>query len=158
MHLAQLNVARLLAPIDDPRITEFRDALGPVNALAEVSPGFVWRLAESDDDPTALVQHDFGDFAVTYSVWDSRESLWNFVYRSGHLDYLRRRLEWFHRNAEVSSVMWWVEEGVIPSLAEGIERLTHLRAHGPSPAAFTFKQFYDSSEAANLPAAAEVRK
>ncbi|MFI7442587.1 DUF3291 domain-containing protein [Nonomuraea indica] len=159
MHLAQLNVAHLRAPIDAPELATFVELLEPINDLADAAPGFVWRLKESEEDPTATVVHDYGDhLLVNFSVWDSIENLWNFAYRSAHLGVLRRRREWFLRVAEPYSVMWWVPEGTIPTLAEAMARLGHLKAEGPSPAAFTFQEPYDSNEAANLPAAAEVRK
>jgi hypothetical protein len=159
MHLAQLNIAHLRAPIDSAELAEFVALLEPINDLAEASPGFVWRLKESEDDPTATVRHRYGDhLLVNFSVWESRESLWDFVYRSGHLAVLRRRREWFLRMAEPFMVMWWVPEGVIPTLAEAMERLERLEREGPGPEAFTFKEPYDSSEAASLPAAADARK
>ncbi|MEU5867727.1 MULTISPECIES: DUF3291 domain-containing protein [unclassified Nonomuraea] len=159
MHLAQLNVAHLRAPIDAPELAEFVALLEPVNAVADEAPGFVWRMKESESDPTATVVHDFGDhLLINFSVWESLQTLWDFTYRSVHLGVLRRRREWFLRVAEPYMVMWWVPEGHIPSLAEGMRRLERLRTEGPSPEAFTYKDSYDSSEAASLPAAAEVRK
>ncbi|MFI6926917.1 DUF3291 domain-containing protein [Nonomuraea spiralis] len=159
MHLAQLNVAHLRAPIDAPELAEFVALLEPVNAVADESPGFVWRLKESETDPTATVLHDYGDhLLINFSLWESLETLWDYAYRSVHLGVLRRRREWFLRAAEPYMVMWWVPEGHIPSLAEGMARLERLRADGPGPEAFTFKDSYDSSEAASLPAAAEARK
>ncbi|MER6584049.1 DUF3291 domain-containing protein [Nonomuraea sp. NPDC001023] len=159
MHLAQLNVAHLRAPIDAPELAEFVALLEPVNAVADEAPGFVWRMKESESDPTATVTHDYGDhLLINFSVWESLQTLWDFTYRSVHLGVLRRRREWFLRVAEPYMVMWWVPEGHIPSLAEGMRRLERLRTEGPSPEAFTYKDSYDSSEAASLPAAAEVRK
>ncbi|MFC4121087.1 DUF3291 domain-containing protein [Nonomuraea zeae] len=159
MHLAQLNIAHLRAPIDSPQLAEFVALLEPVNALADEAPGFVWRLKESESDPTATVIHEYGDhLLVNFSVWESREALWDYVYRSAHLGVLRRRREWFLRAVEPYMVMWWVPEGHIPSLAEAMRRLERLKAEGPSPEAFTFKDSYDSSEAVSLPAAAEARK
>jgi hypothetical protein len=159
MHLAELNVAHLRAPIDSAELAEFVALLEPVNAVADQAPGFVWRLKESESDPTAIVVHDYGDhLVINFSVWESLDTLWNYVYRTAHLDVLRRRREWFLRMAEPYMVMWWIPEGHIPSLAEGMARLERLRAEGPSPEAFTFKDSYGSSEAASLPAAAEARK
>ncbi|MFC5828593.1 DUF3291 domain-containing protein [Nonomuraea insulae] len=159
MHLAELNIAHMRAPIDSPELAEFVAQLEPINALADAAPGFVWRLKESEADPTATIIHDYGDhLLITFSVWESLESLWNYVYRTPHLDVLRRRREWFLRMAEPYMVMWWIPEGHIPSLAEGMRRLERLKAEGPSPEAFTYKNTYDSSEAVSLPAAAEARK
>ncbi|WP_327091943.1 DUF3291 domain-containing protein [Nonomuraea sp. NBC_01738] len=143
MHLAQLNAARLLAPIDDPRVAEFADGLEPINALADSAPGFVWRMRADHDDPRAIVKVETDDYlAFTYSVWRSRDELWNFIYRSAHLEYLRRRREWFEHLAEPYSVMWWIPEGVVPTMEDGFARLERLRTHGPGPEAFTFKDFY----------------
>lgn len=159
MHLAQLNIAHMRAPVDSPELAEFVALLEPINTIADEAPGFVWRLKESEEDPTATVVHEYGDhLLINFSVWESRESLWNYVYRSPHLGVLRRRREWFLRMAEPYVVMWWVPEGHIPSLAEGMRRLERLKAEGPGPEAFTFNTFYDSSEAVSLPAAAEARK
>jgi len=159
MHLAQLNVAHLRAPIDAPELATFVALLEPLNDLAESSPGFVWRLKESEEDPTATVTHDFGDLLlVNFSVWESPDALWDYVYRSGHLAALHRRREWFLRVAEPYSVLWWIPEGRTPTLAEAMRRLERLRTEGAGPEAFTFKERYASNEAAHLPAAAEARK
>ncbi|MBO4272920.1 DUF3291 domain-containing protein [Microbispora triticiradicis] len=158
MHLAQFNVAHLRAPLDSPTLAGFVAALEPINALSDEAPGFVWRM-KGGEEPTDTIQHEYGDLLlVNFSIWESRDALWNFVYRSAHLDVLRRRREWFHRVAEPYTVMWWVSEGYRPSLDEAMARLGLLQAQGPGPEAFTFKDFYDSSEAACRPAAAEVRK
>src|SRR5882672_9307178 len=98
MHLAQLNIAHLRAPIDSPELKEFVDALEPINALADNAPGFVWRLKENPNDPRATVKHPFGEhLLINFSIWESLESLWNYVYKTHHLEYLRRRREWFQR-------------------------------------------------------------
>ncbi|WP_433381981.1 DUF3291 domain-containing protein [Streptosporangium sp. CA-115845] len=158
MHLAQLNIAHMRASVDSPELAAFAAALDPVNRLAEATPGFVWRL-KGGDAPQDTVRHEYGDhLLINFSVWESREVLWDYVYRSGHLEFLQRRREWFLRMAEPSSVMWWIPEGHEPLLAEGMERLERLRREGPTPEAFTFRDFYDSSEAVWRPAAAEARK
>ncbi|MEV4382259.1 DUF3291 domain-containing protein [Streptosporangium sp. NPDC049644] len=158
MHLAQLNIAHMRAPVDSSELAAFVAGLDPINRLAEAAPGFVWRL-KGGDAPEDTVKHDHGDhLLVNLSVWESREALWDYVYRSGHLEFLQRRREWFLRMAEPSSVMWWIPEGHEPRLAEGMERLERFRREGPTSEAFTFKDFYDSSEAVWRPAAAEARK
>src|SRR5690349_13452218 len=119
MHLAELNIAHLRAPIDSQELAEFVALLEPINTIADEAPGFVWRLKESESDPTATVIHDYGDhLLINFSVWESLETLWDYVYRSTHLGVLRRRREWFLRMAEPYMVMWWIPEGHIPSLAE----------------------------------------
>jgi len=151
MHLAELNIAHLRAPIDSPEMVEFVDALEPINALADAAPGFVWRLKEDPNQPRLTVQHDFGDhLLINFSVWESLEALWNYVYKTHHLEFLRRRREWFQRMVEPSMVMWWIPEGTIPSVAEAMERLKRLKAEGPSPMAFTYKDSYSREEAVSF--------
>jgi len=137
-HLAQVNVARALAPTDSPLLADFMAALDPVNALADGAPGFVWRLATEDGNATAIRPFDDERILVNMSVWETVEDLAAFVYRSGHLDVMRRRREWFAR-IEHHMALWWVPAGHVPSLTEAKERLAHLRRHGPTPHAFTFK-------------------
>lgn len=142
-HLAQFNVGRLREPIDAPGMAEFMALFAPVNALAEASPGFVWRLTDGEADDATSIRPYGDDVIINYSVWESRESLWNFAYRSGHLDVLRRRREWFHRIAEPYQVLWWIPAHTTPTVTEALDRMTLLRAEGPSPAAFTFREAYE---------------
>lgn len=137
-HLAQLNVASLRFPLDDPRTADFVALLEPINALADEAPGFVWRLTE-EGRPDATGMRPAGeDVIVNYSVWESAGALWDFVYRSPHLEVMRRRRDWFRRHEEPHLVLWWVPAGRIPPVAEALERLALLREQGPSPRAFTF--------------------
>ncbi len=143
MHLAQLNVGHLVGAIDGPELADFVAGLEPMNALADAAPGFVWRL-KGGEKPADTVQHAYGDhLLINFSVWESREALWNYVYRSAHLGYLQRRREWFQRVAVPYSVMWWIPVDHTPGLDEGMARLESLRADGPSPRAFTFKDFHE---------------
>jgi hypothetical protein len=153
-HLAQFNVATLRNPLDDPRTADFVALLDPVNALADAAPGFVWRLAEEGRPDATGLRPAGADVIVNFSVWESAEALWDFVYRSAHLGTMRRRREWFHRHAEAHSVMWWVPAGRIPTVGEALERLALLRAQGPSPRAFTFSSAYTAVEAAGAGKAA----
>jgi len=136
--LAQINVARLVAPFEDPLIAEFADALDPINALAEASPGFVWRF--QTDEGNATAEHPYEDelVIINMTTWASLEALQDYVYRTDHTSYLRRRREWFERPAEPSLALWWVPTGHRPSVSEGVERLARLRADGAGPEAFTF--------------------
>ncbi|MGW3387942.1 DUF3291 domain-containing protein [Streptomyces cinereoruber] len=148
VHLAQLNVATLLHPLDDPRVKPFVDLLDPVNAAADEAPGFVWRLVgEGAADATGL-RPAGENVIVNLSVWESREALWDFSYRSGHLEVMRRRREWFARHVEAHLALWWIPAGHLPTVAEALERLADLRAHGPSPHAFTFASPHTAAEAA----------
>src|SRR5687768_13849056 len=135
-HLAQFNVGTLRHPLDDPRMSAFAELLDPLNALADGAPGFVWRLVEEGAaDATGLRPAGF-DVIINYSVWESREALWEYVYRSAHLEVLRRRREWFGKHVEAHLVMWWIPAGHVPTVGEALERLALLRADGPSARAF----------------------
>ena len=134
--LAQMNVARLRAPLDSPQLADFVDALDRVNAIADGSTGFVWRLQDEAGNATAL--RPMGeDFIVNMSVWQDPQSLQAFVYRGDHVGVMRRRREWFEK-MDLYLVLWWVPRGHRPAVEEGIERLSLLRKQGPSAKAFTF--------------------
>lgn len=153
MHLAELNVAQMIAPLDSPVMAGFVAELERINLLAESAPGYVWRL-KGGEGPTDVVA-DFLDrlLLVNLSVWESREALWNFTYRSAHLPIMKRRREWFAHRKEPYMVMWWIPEGTIPTLAEAMDRLRRLREEGPGPEAFTFRDFYEPSGQRRLDAA-----
>ena len=138
MQIAQLNVARMLAPLDSATMAEFVAALGPVNAAADDSPGFVWRLVGAEGaDATAIRIGNDDLLLVNLSVWSSAEDLAAFVFREqGHADALRRRREWFDRSDLPGTVLWWVPDGHTPSVAAAWLRLRHLREHGSTPYAF----------------------
>ncbi|MFI0723694.1 DUF3291 domain-containing protein [Streptomyces sp. NPDC021224] len=147
VHLAELNVATLRHPLDDPRMRDFVDLLVPVNGAADRAPGFVWRLAE-EGQPDATAMRPAGEnVIVNMSVWESVESLRDFAFRSGHLDTMRRRREWFERHVEAHQVMWWIPAGHLPTVEEALERLADLRDNGPSPRAFTFAVPHSPAEA-----------
>ncbi len=140
--LAQLNIARMKYPFDDPRMADFVARLEDVNALADGAPGFVWRLQTDDGDATAI--DFFGpDHLVNMSVWQDDESLRDYAFRSAHKEVLSRRGEWFDKMREAYSVMWWIPSGSLPTLEDAAERLRILRDQGPSARAFTFKQVFD---------------
>src|SRR5262245_51139497 len=116
-HLAQFNIGRLTAPLDSTESAGFVAGLSEVNAIAESSPGFVWRhVADGTDDATATRLYSDDSILINFSVWESRESLWDFVYRSRHLEFLRRRREWFVKLAQPILVLWWVPAGTIPTV------------------------------------------
>jgi len=143
MHLAQLNVGRLLAPIDDPRIADFVANLEPVNALAEASPGYVWRLQDDSGDATHIQVFDDDLMIVNLTLWESVEALADFVFRTGHVAFLRRRREWFEGAIEPTTCLWWIPEGTLPDVHDAVARLQHLRIHGPAPTAFTFRHRFE---------------
>ena len=137
--LAQINIGRLLAPEGDPRVQPFFDALDRVNALADAAPGFVWRLQTETGNATDVQATPDPLLIVNMSVWADAESLFAFVYRSGHTPEMARRREYFDRFAGAYQALWWVPEGYRPSVEEGLSRLWLLDRYGPTPQAFTFK-------------------
>ena len=142
-HLAQLNIGIPRGPLDGPVMKDFMDALDSVNAVADAAPGFVWRVQTDEGNATALRAFDDDSLMVNMSVWESLESLRAFVYSSrAHLDVMRRRREFFEQMSEVFVVLWWVEAEHVPTVPEAEERLTLLRAIGPSPDAFTFRRHF----------------
>ena len=139
-HLAQLNVARMLAPLEDPRMAEFTDNLEAINHLAETSPGFVWRLQTEEGDATSIQAFDDPQLLVNMSVWQSVGALNAFAYDSRHINFLRKRQQWFERSGQAYLVLWWIPAGHIPSVEEAKARLGRLRESGPGPEAFTFRK------------------
>ena len=148
-HLAQLNIGRIKGAMDSPVMADFAANLDRINALAEASPGFVWRLQTEEGDATALRPFDDERMLVNMSVWRDVAALNRYVYTSAHVELMRRRREWFEPMREAFLVLWWVPEGHQPSVAEAIERLEHLRAHGPTPWAFNFRQAFTALDAAS---------
>lgn len=139
MQLAQLNIAEAVAPLDDPKLKEFVDNLERINALAESSEGFIWRLKDESGDATQFVIEGMANAIVNMSVWQDASSLKKFIYESDHLEFLQRKKEWFHKMKTAHFVMWWVEDGHTPDLTEAKTRLEYLQQHGESDNAFTFR-------------------
>jgi heme-degrading monooxygenase HmoA len=150
-HLAQVNVARWRVPSSDPThaasVADFMALLDPINALADRSPGFVWRLQTEDGNATSIRPFDDPDTLVNLSVWESLEALRDYVYASRHLDVMRRRREWFERVGETYIALWWIPAGTIPTVDDAKRQLDLLRRIGPSPAAFTFREPFPSPDA-----------
>jgi hypothetical protein len=147
-HLAQLNIGRIKAPMDSPVMAGFANNLDRINALAEATPGFIWRLQTDEGDATAIRPFDDPEMLVNMSVWRDVESLNRYVYQSAHVELMKKRREWFERMDQAFLVLWWVPAGHIPSVAEAIERLERLRAHGPTHEAFTFRHAFPPPDAA----------
>jgi heme-degrading monooxygenase HmoA len=146
-HLAQLNIGRILAPLDSLQLAGFVARLEEINALAEAAPGFVWRFQTEDGDATAVRPYDDDRVLVNFSVWESPESLHQFVFHTLHADVMRHRREWFERMDQPFTVLWWVPSGHRPGVEEAVERLDHLRRHGPTATAFTFRQRFPAPDA-----------
>ncbi len=132
-NLAQVNISRLLAPLDDPKIAEFVAQLEPTNALADKSPGFVWRLKSESGNATDIAFNDDPFVIVNMSVWESIEALHRFAYNSDHAKVVRDRAKWFEKMDQPSYCLWWAPAGHIPTVAEGRERLEHYQKHGATP-------------------------
>jgi hypothetical protein len=147
-HLAQVNIGRFRAPIDDPIMKGFRDALDPINALADPSPGFVWRLQTEDGNATAVRPYaDDPLMAINLSVWESLEALRQFVYKSHHVQTLRDRSQWFEPMEGPILALWWVPAGHRPSVQEAVDRLRYLAEHGPTAHSFTFRTSFPAPNA-----------
>jgi len=141
-HLAQINIARMLAPIDDPMMSEFVAQLAPVNALADFTPGFVWRLQAESGDATSIKVYDDDTIILNLTVWESVEALREFVYKGAHHSVLRDRKRWFEKFDGPYTTLWWVPAGHIPGTDEAKERLEYLREHGDSEYAFSFQHIF----------------
>jgi Domain of unknown function (DUF3291) len=142
-HLAQLNVALPRAPLDSPELADFVARLKEINALADAAPGFVWRLVDEGGSDATTLRPYGPDVMVNLSVWESVETLYDYAYRTAHLDVLRRRREWFtHDGLPAHAVLWWVPAGAVPTLEEARGRLDLLARRGPTAEAFTFQQRY----------------
>lgn len=137
-HLAQSNIATMRASLEDPVMAGFVERLEPLNALADTSPGFVWRMQDEQGDATAIRVFDDERILFNLSVWESIEALEAYVYRSNHVEALRSRAEWFESMSRPSFVLWWVPAGHIPSVEEARDRFSMLWEHGPTENAFTF--------------------
>lgn len=145
-HLAQINIAKMLAPIDSDIMADFVNNLDRINALADQSEGFVWRLAEEGNNATSVQLFDHEFYIVNMSVWTSVDALFQFTYATAHVEIFKRRKEWFSKMKDMHMALWYVEAGTIPSTLEGKRRLDYLNANGESPYAFSFKKKFTVEE------------
>jgi hypothetical protein len=149
--IAQVNIGRLVAPLDSPALEGFVARLDSVNAVADAAPGFVWRLQTEDGNATALRAFEAdadGGILINMSVWERVEALAAYVYGDAHLAVLRRRREWFERMKDAYTALWWIPRGHIPTIAEAEDRVSHLRAHGPAAYAFTLREHFPPPDVA----------
>lgn len=161
-HLAQLSISKALEPLDTPLMQGFVSQLKEVNALAEQSPGFVWRLQTADGDATGIRGFDDPLMLLNMSLWESVETLRRFVYQSGHAVPYRNAREWFHKLDGATTALWWVPKGYVPTVEEGLARLDYIQRHGATPMAFGFRDRF-TPEVLQLPvetddAAGQVQK
>lgn len=150
--LAQVNIARLGAPLDDPQLADFMAALDAVNADADTAPGFVWRLQTEDGNATAVRAFEWdiagaAGMIVNLSTWQSVHALAGYIYSGQHLAIMKRRREWFVPMPEAYTALWWVPAGHRPSTAEAEDRIRFLRAHSPTPHAFTPRHHWPPPDA-----------
>lgn len=143
-HLAQINVARALAPLDTPKLAGFVARLDEINALADRSPGFLWRLQSDSGNATDIQVSDDPQFIVNMSVWQDLDALFAYVYRSDHLQVMAQRSRWFAKMVTPFMALWWVPAGTLPSVDDGMARLAMLERRGATPEAFTFKAPFDA--------------
>jgi len=155
-HVAQLNVGRSVAPLDDPIMARFMERLADINALGERSPGYVWRLQGETGNATTIHAYDDPRMIVNLTVWESIEHLYTFAYHSQHMEVFRRRREWFEQLDGPSLVLWWLPAGELPTVAEARRRLDLLATDGPTPNAFTFKTRFDPPETSAIVSASRA--
>lgn len=141
-HLAQINVALMKAPLDDPLMVEFANALHEVNSTADRSPGFIWRLQTASGNATDIRAYSDPKMLVNLSVWQDVASLKTYVYKTLHGEFFVRRRQWFEKYSDEHFAMWWIPAGHQPTVEEGKVKLQHLASQGDSLAAFTFAKPY----------------
>jgi len=146
-HLAQVNIGRVKAPIEDRLMAGFVARLDEINALAERSPGFVWRLQTPEGNATYLRPYPQDDrILINMSVWETAEALRHYVYKTAHAELLRQREAWFEKFAGVYLALWWVPAGHRPGVDEATKRIAYLEKQGPTQFAFTFKKIFEPDE------------
>jgi hypothetical protein len=152
-HLAQYNIAWMIAPYEDARFDAFRAYLDEINQLGDRSPGFVWRHQAADGNSTSVRVRDDPRILINFTVWETVEDLFEYAFHSDHVEVYRRRNEWFEHREEPWAVLWWVPAGHEPTVEEGEERLRHLAERGPSERAFSFKARFPAPASVDAKAA-----
>lgn len=147
-HLAQVNIAKRLAPMDDPIMQDFVDNLDKINAIADVSDGFIWRLKDENKDEAAAVFQD-DSLIINMSVWTDMDALFKYTYHSGHIDVFKRKKEWFSKMKMLHMAFWYVPEGYEPTFQDAKDRLDYINTHGETPFAFSFKSKFTKQDAIN---------
>ena len=145
-NLAQVNIAKMLAPINDPIMQDFVNNLDRINVTADQAKGFVWRLQSEKDNATAIKVFEDESLVINMSVWADMDSLFNYIYKSGHIEVFKRKKEWFTKLQMMHMVFWFVQADHTPTPKEAKERLEHINTHGETPYAFTFKSKFTVSD------------
>ncbi|MEJ7644635.1 MAG: DUF3291 domain-containing protein [Chryseolinea sp.] len=147
-YLAQINIARMLiGPIDGPEMANFVSNLDRINALADESDGFVWRLKEECNNAMSIKIFDDDFMIINMSVWKSADLLFNYVFKSDHVEIFKRRKEWFEKMSEMHMAMWYVQPDQMPTVGDALDRLLYIRKKGETPYAFSFKKRFTEEEA-----------
>jgi len=145
-HIAQVNIGRILGPMDGEIMYGFASRLDEINALADNYEGFVWRLQTDDGDATALRPYEDDRMLINMSVWETIDALWDYTYKSAHVELLKGRWNWFEHMKDMHMCLWWVPAGTIPTTDEAKQRLAYINQHGATPYAFTFKKRFTAEE------------
>ncbi len=145
-NIAQVNIGRTRSQLDDLKMVGFVDRLGEINALADASPGFVWRLQTDEGNATYLRPFEDERVILNMSVWESVEGLRQYVFNTAHRELLRQRHEWFERFQGAYTALWWVPAGHVPGIDEAKRRIAHIEAHGPTQFAFTIQSPFPIDE------------
>ena len=147
-HLAQVNIAKRLAPMDDPIMQDFVNNLDRINAIADAANGFIWRMQDEDKELGAKIFQD-DTLLINMSVWENLESLFNYTYNSGHIEVFKRKKEWFEKMKMIHMAFWYVPAGYEPTFEDAKNRLDYLNTHGDTPYAFSFKSRFTVEDAIN---------
>jgi hypothetical protein len=147
-HLAQVNIAKRLAPMDDPIMQDFINNVEKINAIADEAEGFIWRMQDEDKDLGADIFQD-DTLLINMSVWESLVSLFNYTYKSGHIEVFKRKKEWFSKMKMVHMAFWYIPEGYEPTFQDAKQRLDYLNKYGDTPYAFSFKSKFSAKDAIN---------
>jgi len=148
LHLAQVNIAKKLAPLDDPIMQDFINNVDKMNTIADSSEGFIWRMKDEDKDLSAQVFQD-DSLVINISIWENLDTLFSYTYKSGHIEVFKRKKEWFSKMKMLHMAFWYIPEGYEPSFQDAKSRLDYLNTHGDSPFAFTFKNKFTVEESLN---------
>ena len=145
--IAEINIARMKGiNIKDPVMKEFVDNLDRVNTVAESSEGFVWRLKDESNNATNINPYDDEQVIINISVWQSIEALENYMYKTLHVGFLKRRKEWFQSYGKVYTAMWWIPAGQFPTLQQAVDNLDYLQKNGATEKVFDFKRKFLAPE------------
>ena len=146
-HLAQINIAKLIAPLEDPLIKEFRESIDFVNQVGSESPGFLWIYKADDGSSSSYEENLYEDplIVVNYTLWENYESLHHFVFNTVHSYFLKNRKRWFSKLEQPHVAMWWVPAGTIPTIEDAKEKLAQLEKNGPGPEVFTMRKRYSAT-------------